>query len=215
MAWVVADNHRIFQHAHLQTEAVHDGFGHKAETASESYASDLRTPLEINKTIFFTTIKNRATWQLIMGLSQELFFHLTQGDQHRNRIIAKISEALNPAMLSMANVDAACHDVTSTVDHTVDRLMHSMLPQITSTMNRTLAHSQSIFLNKTLPLLQESTIIPPSPILINPAWVHYLSQRRGQESSFHKHQGDAVQAMHDNELSLLYITPTGELYTPI
>ena len=73
MSWIVADNYRIFQHAHLQTEAVHVGFGHEATTASGSYASDLRLPVEVDKTIFFTTIKNGAVFQMIIGLGLDLF----------------------------------------------------------------------------------------------------------------------------------------------
>jgi hypothetical protein len=212
VSWVVADNYRLFQHAHLQTEAVHVGFGHEATTASGSYASDLRLPVEIDKTIFFTTIKNGATWQLIVGLGKELFHRLSQGDQHRNHIISEITAALNPSLLPMTDAPPVPEPSTS-VDHTVDRLLHLMLPRITTAMNRALAHAQAVFMHKTLPLLQHSTIIPPNPTLVNPAWAYYLSQHRRQESTFRTHQGDALQAMHDNELSLLYITPTGEPLT--
>jgi hypothetical protein len=208
MSWIVADNFSVFQHAQLTTEAVHLGFGHQATTASGSYASDLRLPQALDKTIFFKTLKNGGTWQMLIDLGDELFCRLSQGDQHRNQVMARITTALNP--LSSRGVGGDDRDVSGLVDHVIDRAVHLMLPRISAAMNRTLAHMQATFLHTTLPLLQESTIIPPPPVLVDPACSAHLSQHRGQASSFRALQGQATQILYSSTESLLYVTPTGK-----
>jgi len=213
VAWFVAENARLFERPHMHTTVAHLGFGHSSVINSRHYAGDARLPVELDKSIFFISLMNSATWHILLDLDDQLLRAMVVGDYNRNRVMHRIESVMNPSaanhLMCPGESDGDGKVSGIPLEHAARRLMYQMLPEINNTVNRAFSHSLSQFVATTLPLLRESSFIPPMPALVNPLCAAQLSEHLGRPSSFRSSQGLATQIMYENETSLLYITPTG------
>jgi hypothetical protein len=80
----------------MQTTAADIQIGHTGLIGSKYYPMDKDILLDVNKTIFMTTIRNSTSWHILLEFEEDLWTFIEQGNQNRLQKMAIIDKYRRP-----------------------------------------------------------------------------------------------------------------------